>query len=193
MSNETPPDGPEVTVPLTFALTFNDYYDAMRTAWRLRWLRRVLLWCGYFLIAGLIALINSEDGRPERFIPLGTVVILFVASPRLSRWYAHRIWRHIPQAEAQIRMIFDEQGCHITTPAQQTSLHWSVITHYTVSSTSILMYHGPRHFHYLPRRVLTPDQQRVILDLLQRHVGHTKYVAPTAGFQPIMSDQQGNA
>ena len=80
-------------------------------------------------------------------------------------------FRHEPKFRDEYMLTFSDEGIHFRTAHIDSRLDWSIYSRVLVDACSYLLYHGPRQFTIIPKRVFeSAGQQGDFERLLAEHI-----------------------
>ena len=162
---------------ITYTLTADDYYDALkvyrsrrlfsRWFWRLMWLATALA-----LAAPLLALAFGNHYTYLQYRPLGfagmlwAVLIVFSGPRATARKYA----KGIPGAGQPRTMTTTDEGVHVHSNQNESRWVWTSMVDWHDGKRVFTVFMSPISFFPVPKRAMTDAQQQEFRSLLQQHV-----------------------
>ena len=171
---DTPEDTPLRPLRVEYAITRDEFVRANLHPFRAQRLRGILL---YFLLAALfvfLAWIDPEHGRWSllllaAFFGVRAAIMPFTMRDMLRKYYRE----HAAFAEETVTTLSD-QGMTNESPTGVAVTRWHAFTHYAETPELFLLYRGPKHVHYLPKRAFeSPEQLELCRRYLVDYVGRT--------------------
>jgi hypothetical protein len=96
------------------------------------------------------------------------LIAAFTVIPRV-------VFRREPRFQDDYSLTFSPEGIHFRTANIDSRLQWSVYSRALVAAHSYVLYHGPRSFTVIPKRVFQGEEQRQAFEqLLTEHVPQIK-------------------
>lgn len=81
------------------------------------------------------------------------------------------VFRGTPKFQGEYTLVFSPEGVHFRTAGIDSHLRWDLYSRALIDSYSYLLYHGPRSFTVVPKRVFeNADQRSAFERLLSQHI-----------------------
>ena len=159
---------------IEFAYTKDDFQRAQFLhvwkggGWRI-WLRvSVLLTLCIFGLAGIWSAGNSNQGAAV-WSGLAGGLLLVAVLRALGRRKKHYL--------GPLRMYFGDEGLHLQDPASQGRTRWDQFLGYLEDSKMVLLYHNPKLYRIIPKRILSNREQE-FLSLVESKLPRFNYRRP---------------
>ena len=174
--------GSSVAGEVTYQLTEADYISANRDWFGralLRW--RTLIAASVMMVVIFVigfAMARFLDGAPLidqlglglSMAGMGLVALLFFfgLSFLLLPRRAKRLFRQQTSMHKPLRFAWSSEGCVQGSTHGEGTYVWSDLHRWSNGLSAVLIYHTDNLFFVLPRRVLTDEQHRDLVDTLSR-------------------------
>ena len=144
-------------------ITFDDYVRAQRVHGRRQ---TVVVSVLLVAIAGISVLF-----APYAF---GALLLVYLAvRPVVFRARCRRLWNQTPAVrQGEISYGLDERGLHMRDDEGRPAVtHWDKFLKFRESRDFFLLYLSPRLFVYLPKRLISAEDQEGVRRLLAEQIG----------------------
>jgi hypothetical protein len=170
---------------VTYQLVQRDFFDSLvafrnRSALR-KWGLRIIGFSTLGLAAiGLLMLAMYPNAQylstygPILFIA-GLWVLMLWGGP----WWAARMqFRKQPSVQGPITATLSEKGVSWKWDGGSSEVEWKTFHRWQECKTQFLLFTSPVMFNMIPKRVLSPEQESEVRNLLTEHVGKTAVTLP---------------
>lgn len=156
---------------LNYRITQEDFVAAQRAHQRRNASGKAQYAIGMFLMCMFIGMaIFSIIFTPRIWLNY-TLPLVLAAAYLYLYFFAHRMaYRRNAALFSDIALDIADEGVHIVTPHSESTVPWSRYRSWIESDKVFLLYMGERTFNIIPKRVLTPETQGELRELLQQHL-----------------------
>jgi hypothetical protein len=125
-----------------------------------------------FIISTIVIAILVAVGSGEYIFP-GILLIYLIIRPSYMRTRYKRTWENTPSFHKSLEANgFDENGFYTEDDGGNLSvIHWDKFIKWRESKEIFLIYLSPHLFVFLPKRLVSPEEQNQIRELLKQKIG----------------------
>lgn len=155
------------------------YFDEAFVRFRrqLRW--RIWMWVATFFLALVVATVAAWSVFQGHAVTATCMILLavfVVVSPWIDRWLVRRHVRKLPHCGDTLTITLSEQGLHSTAARAEGHLQWSCFTKARRFPDGLMLFQGPRIYHWLPDRSADPDGPQTAEELARAQLADFRVV-----------------
>jgi hypothetical protein len=168
-------------IELNFALSFEDYCNAMRLHAKHNWWRCLNYYCARFVlpVLGIVlltfGLLISGPGVPWVLVGaqsgLGVFLLFY---PLYYRLRLKRCYSRTRIGNGEQSVIITEEGIHVNAENASSDINWKAVQSYLYDNDVFMLYLAPAKFIALPKRILSPEQMSELKSLLSQLIGENR-------------------